>query len=171
MVDRDDEIVLRADLPGLDEKDIEVRVHDHTLTIQGERKEEKEEKKEDYYFSERSYGAFTRTLPLPAGVEADKVKATFKKGVLEVHLPKAKEAKGKKIEVKASAYSPSSRLSAGTCLDSAFTASRSVMMPTSAPRSTTSKLPTCRSSINAAACVTGISDAVVTGLVVMAFLT
>jgi HSP20 family protein len=102
MLDRDDEIVLRADLPGLDEKDIEVTVHDHTLTIQGERTEEKEEKKEEYCFSERSYGAFTRTLPLPAGVEADKVKATFKKGVLEVHLPKAKEAKGRKIEVKAS---------------------------------------------------------------------
>jgi HSP20 family protein len=101
MVDHDDEIVLRADLPGLEEKDIEVRVHDHTLTIQGERKEEKEEKKEDYYYSERSYGAFARTLSLPAGVEADRVKATFKKGVLEVHLPKAKEAKGKKIEIKA----------------------------------------------------------------------
>jgi HSP20 family protein len=101
MVDHDDEIVLRADLPGLDEKDIEVRVHDHVLTIQGERKEETEEKKEDYYYSERSYGAFARTLSLPAGVEADKVKATFKKGVLEVHLPKAKEAKAKKIEIKA----------------------------------------------------------------------
>jgi HSP20 family protein len=101
MVDHDDEIVLRADLPGLDEKDIEVRVHDHVLTIQGERKEETEEKKEDYYYSERSYGAFARTLSLPAGVEADKVKATFKKGVLEVHLPKAKEAKVKKIEIKA----------------------------------------------------------------------
>lgn len=101
MVDHDDEIVLRADLPGLDEKDVEVRVHDHTLTIRGERKEEKEEKKEDYYYSERTYGAFARTLSLPAGVEADRVKATFKKGVLEVHLPKATEAKGKKIEIKA----------------------------------------------------------------------
>jgi HSP20 family protein len=101
MIEHDDEIVLRADLPGLDEKDIEVTVQDGTLTIRGERKEEKEEKKEDYYYSERSYGAFSRTLPLPATVEADKVKATFKKGVLDVHLPKAKEAKGKKIEIKA----------------------------------------------------------------------
>jgi HSP20 family protein len=101
MIDHDDEIVLRADLPGLDEKDIEVTVQDGTLAIRGQRKEETEEKKEDYYYSERSYGAFARTLTLPATVEADKVKATFKKGVLEVHLPKAKEAKGKKIEIKA----------------------------------------------------------------------
>lgn len=101
MIDHADEIILRADVPGLDEKDLEVTVHDGTVTIRGERKEEKEEKKEDYYCSERSYGAFARTLSLPTSVEADKVKATFKKGVLEVHLPKAKEAKGKKIEIKA----------------------------------------------------------------------
>lgn len=101
MIDHDDEIVLRADLPGLDEKDIEVTVQGGTLALRGQRKEEKEEKKEDYYYSERSYGAFARTLTLPTTVEGDKVKATFKKGVLEVHLPKAKEAKGKKIEIKA----------------------------------------------------------------------
>jgi HSP20 family protein len=101
MIDEKDEVVLRADLPGLDDKDIEVTVQDGAVTIRGERKEEKEEKKEHYYYSERSYGAFARTLMLPAGVEADKVKATFSKGVLEVHLPKAKEAKGRKIEIKA----------------------------------------------------------------------
>jgi len=94
MIDHKDEI-------GLDEKDIEVTVQDGMVIIRGERKEETEEKKEDYYYSERSYGVFARTLPLPAGVEADRVKATFKKGVLEVHLPKAKEATGKKIEIKA----------------------------------------------------------------------
>lgn len=101
MIDEDAEIVLRADLPGLDEKDIEVTVQDGTLAIRGERKEEKEEKRENYYYSERSYGAFARMLALPAAVEADKVKATFKNGVLEVHLPKAKGAKGRKIEIKA----------------------------------------------------------------------
>jgi HSP20 family protein len=100
MVDHDDEIVLRADLPGLDEKDVEVTVQDGTLAIRGERKEEKEEKKQDYYYSERCYGAFARTLALPASVEPEKVKATFKKGVLEVHLPKTKAAKAKKIEIK-----------------------------------------------------------------------
>jgi HSP20 family protein len=101
MVDHKDEIILRADLPGLEEKDIDVTVEDGTLTIRGERKEEKEEKKTDYYYCERSYGAFSRTVMLPTSVEPDKVKATFKKGVLEVHLPKAKEATGRKIEVKA----------------------------------------------------------------------
>jgi HSP20 family protein len=101
MVDRKDELVLRADLPGLSEKDVEVTVQDGTLTIRGERKEEKEEKKEDYCYSERRYGAFTRILTLPTAVDADKVKATFKNGVLEVRLPKAAEAKGTKVEVKA----------------------------------------------------------------------
>ena len=101
MVDEKDEIVVKADLPGLEQKDIEVTVQNDTLTIRGERKEEREEKKEDYYYAERSYGSFVRSLPLPKGVEADKVKATFKKGVLEVHLPKAKETKGKTVEVKA----------------------------------------------------------------------
>lgn len=101
MIDQKDEIVVKADLPGLEEKDIEVTMQDSTLTIRGERKEEKEEKKEDYYFAERSYGAFVRSLPLPAPVEADKAKATFKKGVLEIHLPKSREAKGKKVEIKA----------------------------------------------------------------------
>ena len=101
MIDGQDEIVVRADLPGLDEKDVEVTLQNGALTIRGERKEEKEEKKDNYCYSERSYGAFARTLTLPAGVERDKVKATFTKGVLEVHLPKAKDAKGTKVEVKA----------------------------------------------------------------------
>jgi len=101
MVDRKDEILLRADLPGFTEKDVEVTVQDSMLTIKGERKAETEEKKDDYYCCERTFGAFTRSLTLPAGVDADKVKATFKNGVLEVRLPKAPEAKGKKIEVKA----------------------------------------------------------------------
>lgn len=101
MMERDDEIVLRADLPGLEQKDIEVTVRDGMITIQGERKEEREEKEKGYYYTERSFGAFARTLPLPSGIEEDKVKASFKSGVLEVHLPKAKEVKGKKIEIKA----------------------------------------------------------------------
>jgi HSP20 family protein len=101
MVDEKDELVVKADLPGFDQKDIEVTVQDGTLTVRGQRKEEKEEKRENYYFAERSHGAFVRSLPLPKGVDAERVKATFKKGVLEVHFPKAKEAKGKMIEVKA----------------------------------------------------------------------
>lgn len=101
MIDRKDEFVLRADLPGLTEKDVEVTVQDNMLTVKGERKAETEEKKDDYHCCERTYGAFTRILTLPAGVQADKVKATFKNGVLEVRMPKAPEAKGTKIEVKA----------------------------------------------------------------------
>jgi HSP20 family protein len=102
MMERKDEIVLRADLPGMEQKDIEVTVQDGTLTIRGERREEKEEKKEgEYFWSERTLGAFVRTLPLPANVDADKVTAAFKNGVLDVHLPKTRESKGKKIEIKA----------------------------------------------------------------------
>jgi HSP20 family protein len=101
MVERKDEILVRADLPGMHEKDIEVNVQDGMLTLRGERKEEREEKDEDYYYCERSAGKFFRSLALPAGVDAEHVKATFKNGVLEVHVPRAKEAKAKKIEIKA----------------------------------------------------------------------
>jgi HSP20 family protein len=101
VVDRKDEVVLRADLPGMTEKDVEVTMQDGNLTIRGERKEEKEEKEENYYCCERSYGAFSRALAVPAGVNVGKINATFKNGVLEVHLPKTKEVTGKKIEVKA----------------------------------------------------------------------
>jgi len=101
MMERKDEIVVRADLPGLQEKDIEVSVQDGMLTLRGERKEEREEKDEDYYCCERVAGKFFRTLALPAGVDAEHVKATFKNGVLEVHIPRTKEAKAKRIEIKA----------------------------------------------------------------------
>jgi HSP20 family protein len=100
MIDRKDEVLLRADLPGLEQKDIEVTVEGGVLTIRGERKEEKEVKRDDYYHAERWTGAFLRSVMLPPGVEAEKIKATFKNGVLEVRLPKTKEAKGKKIEIK-----------------------------------------------------------------------
>jgi len=103
MVERTDEILVRADLPGLEQKDIEVTAEEGVLTIRGERKEEKEAKEakdEDYYCCERWSGSFSRSLVLPMGIDAEKIKATFRNGVLEVHLPKTKEAKGKKIDVK-----------------------------------------------------------------------
>ena len=100
MIDRKDEVVHRADLPGLEQKDIEVSVEDGILTVRGERKEEREAKEEDYYCCERWAGTFARSLTLPPGVESEKVKAVFRNGVLEIHLPKTKEAKGKKVEVK-----------------------------------------------------------------------
>jgi HSP20 family protein len=100
MLDKPDEILVRADLPGLEQKDVDVTVQDGTLTVRGERKEERVEKEEGYYLCERRAGAFARRFTLPPGVEADKIKATFKNGVLEVHIPKSKEVKGKKIDVK-----------------------------------------------------------------------
>ncbi len=100
VIDRRDEVVLRADLPGLEQKDVEIEVQDNRLTLRGERAEEREEKEGDYYWSERWSGAFARSIELPPQVDPDKVDATFKKGVLEVHLPKRKEARGKKIEIR-----------------------------------------------------------------------
>jgi HSP20 family protein len=95
-----DEIVIKAELPGMEKENVEVNLIDHTLTIKGEKKKEDEVKEEHYYRSERSYGSFVRTLQLPADVQADKVKASFKNGVLEVRLPKTEEAKTKEIKVK-----------------------------------------------------------------------
>ena len=95
-----DDIVVKAELPGIDKNNIEVNLTDHTLTIKGEKKKEEEVKEENYYRSERSYGSFLRTLELPKDVHADKVKASFKNGILEVRIPKTEEAKAKEIKVK-----------------------------------------------------------------------
>jgi HSP20 family protein len=91
-----------VELPGMDEKNIEVKVAKGGLTIKGEKKEEKEEKKKDYYLSERRFGSFERYFRLPDGIDADKIEANFKKGVLTVTLPKKPEAQKpeKKINVK-----------------------------------------------------------------------
>ena len=95
-----DDIVVKAELPGMCKDDIEVKLGDHTLTIRGEKKKEEEIKDENYYRSERSYGSFVRTLELPTDIHADKVKATFKNGILEVRVPKTEAAKTKEIKVK-----------------------------------------------------------------------
>ena len=94
---------ITAELPGMDEKNIEVKVTDGTLTIKGEKLEEKEEKETDYYLSERRFGSFERSFDVPESVDLSKIEATFKKGVLTVALPKKAEAQKpeKKIEVKA----------------------------------------------------------------------
>ena len=101
MIDKKDEIVLRADLPGLEQKDIKVNVENGILTIHGCREEEREAKEEDYYCCERWAGTFSRSMTLPPGTDQDKIKATFKNGVLEVHVPKSAQAVGKSIEVRA----------------------------------------------------------------------
>ena len=94
---------ITAELPGMDEKNIEVKFADGVVTIKGEKKDEKEEKKKDYYLSERSYGSFQRSFQVPDDVDTDKIEATFTKGVLTVALPKSAEAQkaAKKIDVKA----------------------------------------------------------------------
>ena len=95
-----DDIVVKVELPGMEKDNIEVNLTDDRLTIKGEKKKEEEIKKENYYRSERSYGSFIRTLELPRDVQADKIKAVFKNGVLEVRLPKTEEAKKKETKVK-----------------------------------------------------------------------
>ena len=94
-----DEIVAKAELPGLEKDDINVNVRDHTLTIKGEKKKEEEAKDENYHYSERSYGSFVRTIELPTDVQTEKAKASFKNGVLEIRVPKTEEAKRKAITV------------------------------------------------------------------------
>lgn len=95
---------ITAELPGMDERNIEVKLAGGVLTIKGEKPEETEEKEKDYYLSERRYGSFQRSFQLPEGVDADKIEASFKKGVLTVTLPKMPEAQKKvqKIAVKVS---------------------------------------------------------------------
>ena len=95
----DDEIRIKAELPGIDEKDIEVTLDESYLTIRGEKKEEREEKKRNYVLSEVSYGQFHRTLPLPAGIERGKVKARFKRGVLTLSLPKSETAREQRRQI------------------------------------------------------------------------
>lgn len=98
--EKDNEIVLSAELPGMTEKDIDINVEDHTVTIKGERKHEDEVKEEHYHRVERVYGAFERSFTLPAAANTRKITAEYKNGVLKLHIPKAKEAKPKKIPVK-----------------------------------------------------------------------
>ena len=95
----DENIVLKAELPGVDKKEVSVEVKDSTLILKGERKREKEVKEENYHRVERSFGTFMRSFSLPVSVKQDQVKAKFKDGVLEVTLPKAEEAKPKQVKV------------------------------------------------------------------------
>jgi HSP20 family protein len=92
-------VTLKIEVPGIDEKDIDVRLENNTLTVHGERKIENEEKEENYRRVERQYGSFTRTFTLPTTVDSEKVSATYDKGVLKIALPKKAEAKPKQIKV------------------------------------------------------------------------
>jgi HSP20 family protein len=98
----DKEYVIKAELPDVKKEDVKVTVENGVLTIAGERKFEKEEKKKKYHRVERSYGSFVRSFALPDLADADKVKAEFKDGMLTVHVPKSERAKAKQVEVKVS---------------------------------------------------------------------
>jgi len=95
----ENDIVLKAELPGVDPKDVEVRVEDSTLYLKGERKFEKEVKDENYHRVERSYGSFARSFSLPNSINAEKVKAEYKDGLLTLTLPKREEAKPRTIKI------------------------------------------------------------------------
>jgi len=103
IAETDKEYEVTVELPGIDEKDVEVTLANGVLSIKGEKKFEREEKKKDYYLSERSFGSFQRSIRVPDGVDAEKVSAAFNKGVLTLKLPKLPEAQSatKKIAVKA----------------------------------------------------------------------
>ena len=103
VTETDKEIEITAELPGLEEKDVQVNVADNLLTIRGEKKAEKEQKDKNFRLVERSYGSFERTLELPEGVNADAIKASIAKGVLKVSIPKPAPAQAKKIDVKSAA--------------------------------------------------------------------
>ncbi|MFL5836656.1 MAG: Hsp20/alpha crystallin family protein [Solirubrobacteraceae bacterium] len=99
LVETDDHFVLRADLPGLSEGDVNLELEDNVLTVSGERKAEHESRKEGYYRIERASGSFQRSLTLPEGVNADGIEASFDKGVLEVRIPKPEERKPRKVAI------------------------------------------------------------------------
>ncbi|NJN47965.1 MAG: Hsp20/alpha crystallin family protein [Candidatus Competibacteraceae bacterium] len=99
VIDRDDEIVVRAEMPGVDKKDLDLSLTDRTVTIKGSTYQEQKEEKGDYYRSEMSRGSFARTVTLPGEVDGAKAKAAFKDGVLELSLPKTETTKRRSIKV------------------------------------------------------------------------
>ena len=100
VVDTEEAVEVKAEIPGLDEKDLDVSIEGNCLRIKGEKKNERREEDKGYYLLERSYGSFERHLALPDNVDVDKADATFKNGVLHVKIPKVEETKPKKINIK-----------------------------------------------------------------------
>lgn len=99
LVETDEHLVLRADLPGLSEEDVAIEIKDGVLTVSGERRAEHEEKSEGFYRVERSFGSFSRSMTLPQGIEAEQVAAEFDNGVLEVRIPKPAERKPHRVAI------------------------------------------------------------------------
>jgi HSP20 family protein len=100
MFEESDDLVLRAEIPGIKKEDIEVTITENTISISGEKKKETEAKRKNYYKWESSYGSFCRTFRLPKEVQLNKVKSSFKNGILEIRMPKSEEAKSKEVKVK-----------------------------------------------------------------------
>ena len=102
--ENDKEFIIKAELPGVEEKDIDVTVTNDAVTIKGEKKEEKEDKDKNYYYMERSYGSFCRVIPLEAEIDSGKAEARFKNGILDIKIPKnqSAKAKGTKVSIKTS---------------------------------------------------------------------
>jgi HSP20 family protein len=99
IAEKDNDMVVTAELPGVAQDDVDISIANDILTVKGEKKEEKEVKKDSYHRVERSYGSFQRSIPLPTGVQGDKAKASYKDGVLRITVPKSEEAKPKKIKI------------------------------------------------------------------------
>ena len=99
LVEAEDHFVLKADLPGVAEDDVNIEVEENVLTVSGERKAEHEDKRDGYVRVERSYGSFRRSLTLPKGVDADAVSASFDNGVLEIRIPKPEERKPRRVAI------------------------------------------------------------------------
>jgi HSP20 family protein len=99
LVETDDHLVLRGDLPGMTEEDINIEIKDNVLTVSGERRADREEKGEGYHRVERAFGSFSRSLSLPQGIDPEHVEANFEKGVLEVRVPKPAEAKPTRVQI------------------------------------------------------------------------
>ncbi|HVL97111.1 MAG TPA: Hsp20/alpha crystallin family protein [Solirubrobacteraceae bacterium] len=99
LVETGDDFVLRADLPGLSEEDVKIEIEDNVLTVSGERQGEQESREQGFYRLERSFGAFSRSLTLPKGVDVDGVAASFDRGVLEVRIPKPEQVKPRRISI------------------------------------------------------------------------
>ncbi|HAY21302.1 MAG TPA: molecular chaperone [Desulfobacterales bacterium] len=101
VAETDEQVVVKAEIPGIEPKEINISLTGDVLTVKGEKKSEREEKKENYHLVERSYGAFSRSVTLPAAVDADKIDAKYEKGVLTITCPKKEAVKPKQIEIKA----------------------------------------------------------------------
>jgi len=99
LVETEGHLVLRGDLPGLDSEDVNIEVKDGVLTVSGERKPEHQEQTDGFYRVERAFGTFSRSMSLPARIDADGITATFDKGVLEVRIPKPEEHKPHRVEI------------------------------------------------------------------------